>query len=150
MLSLPWAGARASQLNTHVPMLLRIHAVWLALWQSLFVSSTSKPRCLGTSLLPDLPVAVLVALVLCVLFPESGPTFHADGSGALLIGIGVVGPFIETLLLAIFVAGLKRLFTSTIHIPLASAAILSALHSLGAPAWGSVIAWFFSCKRSAT
>lgn len=66
------------------------------------------------------------------------------GGNAVVAWIGVVliSPVVETLLLAGLVSLLNRLFGTTAAI-LLSAALWGAAHSLMAPAWGLVVWWPF-------
>lgn len=103
------------------------------------------------ALLPSLALAWLVSLVL----PDaSGPNFgnpqDAVGEGLLALSLVVIGPFLETLIMAALLLALRPL------LGLAGAAIASALawgllHSFGGlalggpavPAWGLVVWWPF-------
>jgi len=122
---------------------------WLLRW--LFDTRISMRRyVLRTGLISLLPSLVLTFILALsgVITEETGPAF--EGSPLeLTVLIVIVGPPLETLLMAL---GLRILsFITRRRIPLAvmSAFVWACLHSIAAPAWGLGVIWpffVFSCS----
>ncbi len=101
--------------------------MWTYVWKAALIA-----------LVPSLIVGTLVALAM----PDKGPSF--DGPVVMVVlGLLVLSPWVETLLMWPILWILKRLFRKLHAVALASAVIWGLLHSLMAPAWGLVILWVF-------
>jgi len=117
----------------------------------LFNSSSSMRRYILTagliSLIPSLIVAVILA-GLGVLNEETSPDFEGP-TLFLLIGVIIVGPAVETLLMGPVLWVLSCVVKRRILLAVTSALIWAGLHSLVAPPWGLVVFWpffVFSCS----
>lgn len=98
------------------------------------------------SLVPTFLLSVVLAAA-GILTEENTPVFEGPPA-VLLIGIVVVSPVVETLLMAGFIWFLRFFIRRPVRLAIASCAIWALLHSLMAPLWGLVIAWpffVFSC-----
>ena len=91
-----------------------------------------------TALLPSIALSALVRLVAA---HAASPTFPGKAETLVLLVV-FVGPLVETLLLAVPLLILGRLFGPGPAV-VASALIWAIAHSLQAPAWGLVIWWPF-------
>ncbi len=91
------------------------------------------------ALLPSFALSALVGL----LAPAGtrAPDIPVEGPVPLLLLI-VVGPLLETLILAVMVLGLKR-FVGTGPAVVISALLWAIGHSLAAPVWGLIVWWPF-------
>jgi len=99
------------------------------------------------SLVPSLIIAMILAFT-GVITEEMGPEFNGPAIG-LLIGMVVISPLLETLLLAgglwIFSFITKR----PVRLAVISAFVWAGVHSLVVPAWGLGVIWpffVFSCS----
>jgi len=117
----------------------------------LFYNRISMPRyVLRAGLISFVPSIMIVVILAAsgIMTEERGPTF--EGSPLfLLLMIVVIGPPIETLLMAPILWMLS--FVTKRQVPLAamSACVWAGLHSLLAPAWGLGVIWpffVFSCS----
>ena len=88
-----------------------------------------------------IPSIALSALVRLIAADAAAPQFPGE-AGPLVLFVVFVGPALETLLLALPVLGLNRLFGPGPAV-VGSALIWAVVHSLAAPAWGLVIWWPF-------
>ena len=88
-----------------------------------------------------IPSIALSALVRLVAADAAAPQFPGEAV-PLVLFVVFVGPALETLLLALPVLGLNRLFGPGPAV-VGSALIWAVVHSLVAPAWGLVIWWPF-------
>jgi hypothetical protein len=91
-----------------------------------------------TALLPSLALSALVRL----LAPDAASPSLPGKVEALILLVVFVGPFLETLILAVPLLVLGRLFGPGPAV-VASAILWGIAHSLQAPAWGLVIWWPF-------
>lgn len=77
----------------------------------------------------------------------TSPTFDLSGFGLVLVV--VLGPFLETLLLAGGIWLISRFIKSDYLVSITSALIWGILHSLQSPLWGFSIVWpFFVFSRA--
>ncbi|HEX8511996.1 MAG TPA: hypothetical protein VF688_02695 [Allosphingosinicella sp.] len=91
-----------------------------------------------TALLPSLALSALVRLVA---EDAAAPQFPGE-AGSLVLFVVFVGPALETLLLALPLAALNRLFGPGPAV-IGSALVWAGVHSLVVAAWGLVIWWPF-------
>jgi membrane protease YdiL (CAAX protease family) len=91
-----------------------------------------------TALIPSIALSALVRLVAA---DAAAPQFPGE-AGPLVLFVVFVGPAVETLLLALPLLGLNRLFGPGPAV-VGSALIWAVVHSLVVPAWGLVIWWPF-------
>ncbi|HEX8483078.1 MAG TPA: hypothetical protein VF650_14370 [Allosphingosinicella sp.] len=91
-----------------------------------------------TALLPSIALSALIRLVAA---DAAAPQFPGE-AGPLVLFVVFVGPALETLLLALPLLGLDRLFGPGPAV-VGSALIWAVVHSLVVPAWGLVIWWPF-------
>lgn len=91
-----------------------------------------------TALLPSIALSALVRLVAA---DAAAPQFPGE-AGPLVLFVVFVGPALETLLLALPLLGLNRLFGPGPAV-VGSALIWAIVHSLVVAAWGLVIWWPF-------
>ncbi len=90
------------------------------------------------TLIPSLVISAVVETIL----PDEGPTF--DGPViVVVVGVLVLSPWIETLLMWPILGLLRRFVRKRIPLAVGSAMVWALLHSLAAPAWGLIIAWPF-------
>jgi membrane protease YdiL (CAAX protease family) len=92
-------------------------------------------------LLALVPSFALSALVNLMARPTEGPDIPVEGSVSLLLLI-VVGPLLETLIMAAIVLGLRRLIGPGPAV-IVSAILWAIGHSLVASVWGLVVWWPF-------
>ncbi len=86
--------------------------------------------------------SIIISMAVGFLFPEDGPSF--EGSiASLVIGIIIVGPWIETLLMLPIIWLAKRFLSGILRVAVASALTWAVLHSLIAPVWGLGVFWPF-------
>ena len=116
----------------------------------LFDNRTSMPRyVLRAGLISFLPSMVIVVILaaLGIMDEQSSPDF--EGSALLLLlMIVLIGPPIETLLMAPILWVPSRITKRQIPLAAMSACVWAVLHSLLAPAWGLGVIWpffVFSC-----
>ena len=98
------------------------------------------------SLLPSLAIATLLQAS-GILTESNGPEFKGHPI-ALLVGIVIISPALETLLMGLIFFVLRRFIKHPIKLAVTSAVLWAALHSLAAPAWGLAVLWpfyVFSC-----
>ena len=95
-------------------------------------------RAWALALVPSLILTIIVSMALPA---AEAPEFNIDGPTMLLL-IVVIGPLIETLLMAIPLLLLNRLAGPGPAV-VGSALLWGVLHSLQAPVWGLVIWWPF-------
>lgn len=99
------------------------------------------------SLVPSLIIAMILALT-GVITEETGPDFEGPAIG-LFIGLVIIGPPLETLLMALVLWLLSFITKRPVQLAVISAFIWAGLHSLIAPAWGMGVIWpffVFSCS----
>jgi membrane protease YdiL (CAAX protease family) len=105
-------------------------------------------RMTASSLVPAILMALLLGAV-GVARDGTVPEFDPQvGPVMLFVGLVVISPLLETFLMALFLAGLARVFRGPARAALASAIVWAILHSLVAPAWGFVVLspfFVFSC-----
>jgi membrane protease YdiL (CAAX protease family) len=116
------------------------YLAWLP--RFLFETDPFAPRYVARAwLLALLPSIALSALVRLVAADAAAPQFPGEAVPLVLLVV-FVGPALETLLLALPVLGLDRLFGPGPAV-IGSALIWAVLHSLAVPTWGLVIWWPF-------
>jgi hypothetical protein len=99
------------------------------------------------SFLPSM-VIVVIAASLGIMDDKSSPSFEG-GAVFLLLMIVLIGPPIETLLMAPILWVLSRITKREVPLAAMSALVWAVLHSLLAPAWGLGVIWpffVFSCS----
>ena len=99
------------------------------------------------SLVPSLVIAVILGLS-GVITEDTGPEFEGSALG-LLFTLVIIGPLLETLLMAGGLWILSFITKRQILLVIISAFIWAVLHSLFVLAWGFVIIWpffVFSCS----
>jgi hypothetical protein len=102
--------------------------MWSYVWKATLIS-----------LIPSLAISAVVALVI----PGKGPDFEGPPLIFTLLGILVLSPWLETLLLWGTLWVIKRLLKGPVQIAIAAAVLWGMLHSLGTPTWGLSVAWPF-------
>jgi membrane protease YdiL (CAAX protease family) len=117
-----------------------LYLAWLP--RFLFETDSVLPRYIAkawlTALVPSIALSALVRLVAA---DAAAPQFPGE-AGALVLFVVFLGPALETLLLALPLLGLNRLFGPGPAV-VGSALIWAVVHSLVVPAWGLVIWWPF-------
>ena len=99
------------------------------------------------SLVPSLIIAVILGLT-GIITEETGPEFEGPVIG-LLIGLVVISPPLETLLMGGVLWILSFITKRPVRLAVISAFIWAAVHSLIAPTWGLGVIWpffVFSCS----
>lgn len=99
------------------------------------------------SLLPSL-VLVSVLATTGLITQETTPSFEGSAVG-LFVMIVIIGPPIETLLMALVLRILSFITKRRIPLAVMSACLWACLHSIAAPAWGLGVIWpffVFSCS----
>ena len=99
------------------------------------------------SLVPSLIIVLILGLT-GVITEETGPEFQGPAIG-LLIGLVVISPPLETLLMAVVLWILSFITKRQVRLAVISAFIWAVVHSLIAPAWGLGVIWpffVFSCS----
>jgi len=99
------------------------------------------------SLVPSLVIAMILGLT-GLITEETGPEFKGPAIG-LLIGLVVISPPLETLLMAGGLWILSFITKRQVLLAVISAFIWAVIHSLVAPAWGLGVIWpffVFSCS----
>jgi len=99
------------------------------------------------SLVPSLIIAMILGLT-GVVTEEMGPEFKGPAIG-LLIGLVIISPLLETLLMGGGLWILSFITKRPVRLAVISAFIWAVVHSLIAPAWGLVVIWpffVFSCS----
>jgi len=99
------------------------------------------------SLLPSLIIAMILGLT-GLITEETGPEFKGSPIG-LLIGLVVISPPLETLLMGGVLWILSFITKRPVRLAVMSAFIWAGLHSLIAPVWGLGVIWpffVFSCS----
>jgi len=96
------------------------------------------------AIIPNIFIALLVVSAVLI-FPEAEGLLPPSQESGLstLVGLGVVTPLIETLLLAATIELLKCFTSNTIRIAVISALVWGFFHSLVAPLWEFSAAWMF-------
>jgi len=126
-LSPTWRDGRGPLAFLPVP-LFRDRRAWLAIpvaWALTFLGS------------------LLIGWMIARLVPGgAGPDMGDAPAGVKFVGIALVSPVLETMLMAGILAVLTR-FLPSWRAAVASAALWGVLHSLMAPLWGAVIWWPF-------
>jgi membrane protease YdiL (CAAX protease family) len=116
------------------------YLAWLP--RFLFETDPIAPRYVAKAWLTALlPTIALSALARSVAADAAGPQFPGE-AGPLILFVVFVGPALETLLLALPVLGLNRLFGPGPAV-VGSALIWAVAHSLVVAVWGLVIWWPF-------
>ncbi|HEX9946231.1 MAG TPA: hypothetical protein VGA98_01705 [Allosphingosinicella sp.] len=116
------------------------YLAWLP--RFLFETDSVLPRYIAKGwLLALLPSIALSALVRHVAADAATPSFPRD-TELLILLVVFVGPALETLLLALPLLALNRLFGPGPAV-VGSAALWGLVHSLNVPIWGLVIWWPF-------
>jgi len=98
------------------------------------------------SLIPSLVIAMILGLT-GVITEETAPEFNGPVIG-LLIGLVIISPLLETLLMAGGLWILSFITKRPVRLAVISAFIWAGVHSLIAPAWGLGVIWpffVFSC-----
>jgi hypothetical protein len=98
------------------------------------------------SLVPSLIIVMILGLT-GVVTEETGPDFEGSAPG-LLIGLVIIGPLFETLLMAGGLWILSFITKRQVRLAVMSAFVWAGVHSLVAPAWGLGVIWpffVFSC-----
>jgi hypothetical protein len=98
------------------------------------------------SLVPSLIIAMILGLT-GVITEETGPEFKGPAIG-LLIGLVVISPPLETLLMGGVLWILSFITKRQVWLAVISAFVWAGVHSLIAPAWGLGVIWpffVFSC-----
>ena len=117
-----------------------LYLAWLP--RFLFETDPFAPRYIAkawlTALLPSIALSALVRLVAV---DAATPQFPGE-AGPLVLFVVFVGPALETLLLALPLLGLNRLFGPGPAV-IGSALIWAVVHSLVVATWGLVIWWPF-------
>jgi len=99
------------------------------------------------SLVPSLVIAMILGLT-GVITEETGPEFEGPAIG-LLIGMVIIGPPLETLLMGGGLWILSFITKRPVRLAIISAILWAGAHSLIAPAWGLGVIWpffVFSCS----
>ena len=99
------------------------------------------------SLVPSLIIAMILVLT-GVITEETGPEFKGPAIG-LLIGLVIISPPLETLLMGGVLWILSFITKRPVPLAVISAFIWAGVHSLIAPAWGLGVIWpffVFSCS----
>ena len=87
--------------------------------------------------------ALLLSILLSNLFPESKKPEYSYDFLNLFFSIVLIAPIIETLLLAIGISILSKVFRSKEYIVLASSLLWALLHALRSPLHGVIVLWPF-------
>jgi membrane protease YdiL (CAAX protease family) len=103
------------------------------------------------SLFPSLLAAILLSAT--GLFGQIGPDVEGWKQkgvpvGVVILDVLVIGPLVETLLMALIIFILSLGIKSQMRVAIASAILWGILHSLVSPAWGLIVWWpffIFSC-----
>jgi len=99
------------------------------------------------SLVPSLIIVISLGM-LGIMNEENGPKFEGPTVG-LLVGIVILGPPIETLLMAAVLWVLSFITKRKVALAILSALVWAGLHSIAAPVWGLGVLWpffVFSCS----
>ena len=99
------------------------------------------------SLVPSLIISMILG-VTGVINEDTGPEFKGSAIG-LLIGLVIIGPPLETLLMGGGLWILSFITKRPVRLAIISAFVWAGLHSLMAPAWGLGVIWpffVFSCS----
>ena len=99
------------------------------------------------SLIPSLIISMILGLT-GVMTEETGPEFEGSAIG-LFIGLVIIGPPLETLLMGGLFRILSFITKRPVRLAIISAIIWAGVHSLLAPAWGLGVIWpffVFSCS----
>jgi hypothetical protein len=99
------------------------------------------------SLVPSLIIALILGLT-GVITEDTGPEFQGPALG-LLIGLVVISPPLETLLMGGVLWILSFITKRQVRLAVMSAFVWAGVHSLIAPAWGLGVIWpffVFSCS----
>lgn len=86
--------------------------------------------------------SILIGMVVSGLAPDNGPTFEGS-TVSIVIGVVLLSPLIETLLMIPILWIIKRFTQNLITLAISSAVTWAVLHSLAAPAWGFSVVWAF-------
>ena len=98
------------------------------------------------SLVPSIIISIILGLT-GIMTEETGPEFEGSAIG-LFIGLIIIGPPLETLLMGVLFRLLSFITKRPVRLSIISAIIWATLHSLLAPAWGLGVIWpffVFSC-----
>lgn len=98
--------------------------------------------------------SIVIALLLSAtgaLTSQSGPDFGSDKAPAVavFIGVVVVGPFVETLLMGVVLKLLSFITRRRYALAVISCLLWAGVHSLASPLWGVAVFWpffVFSCS----
>ncbi len=99
------------------------------------------------SLVPSLIIVMILGLT-GIVTDETGPDFEGPAIG-LFIGLVIIGPPVETLLMAGGLWILSFITKRQVWLAVISAFIWAGVHSLSAPTWGLGVIWpffVFSCS----
>jgi hypothetical protein len=99
------------------------------------------------SLVPSLVIALILGLT-GIITEETGPDFEGPAIG-LFIGLVIIGPLLETLLMAGGLWILSFITKRQVWLAVISAFFWAGVHSLIAPTWGLGVIWpffVFSCS----
>lgn len=105
-------------------------------------TSTPLPRYVARTVALTFLPSLLISIVIHLLFPTGGPTLRGSTAN-LVLGVVVVAPVIETLLMIPIFWVLRHGWREPRRLAIASAVVWAALHSLSAPTWGLGVAWTF-------
>jgi hypothetical protein len=96
------------------------------------------------SMIPSLLISALVAGVRASAGYGNPPLkLWESPVWLVLLGVFLVGPWIETLVMWPILAVLKRVIQNTILVALASAVVWGVFHGLTDPGWGLIVIWAF-------
>lgn len=97
------------------------------------------------SIVPALSIALCMFLIVFELLNIPFPTETSinDSPMELIILLGIVTPFVETVIMCIFISVLSKFSHNKQHIAIMSAIIWAVLHSIKIITWGFVVAWSF-------
>ena len=117
---------------------------------SFFDTDTSIPRYvlrMGlVSLIPSLLISMILSLT-GIISEENMPKFEGPAL-AVLVGIILVSPLVETLLMSLVLKILSLVVRKPLLLAGLSALVWAGLHSLATPVWGLGVVWpffVFSC-----
>lgn len=99
------------------------------------------------SFIPSLFIVLILGLS-GVITEDTGPEFKGPAAG-LFIAMVIIGPFLETLLMAGGLWILSFITKRQVRLAVISAFVWAVVHSLIAPAWGLGVLWpffIFSCS----
>jgi len=123
--------------------MIRLPSALAALWRSLFDNTQHPARYLTRALLVDLPVTLTIGVLVYLVAPAHGPDFSKQSLPALLFGLCVLSPVVETLMMTLLFFVLRLVVRRFTHLAMLSTFCWAGLHSLSAPVWGLAVFWPF-------